>query len=390
MKPLFWKRICSHELPKASPEAADFLWEKLDEAPFDVEEFGDLFCKAPVKKKVSTEKQVPRKKTKERASPAELSDLEAHLKAKPDTTLDRPEQFLLDLARIPNFAERCFCLIFHSSFDESLTIVENSLNNIRLLCQMLMSSDSVQKVLSLILALGNYMNGGTSRGQADGFGLEILSKLKDVKSKDSTCSLLAYVVKQYVKLSHMEETSPEATPSNVKATMPLPEPSDIVQASTVNFDDIELELKKIEQAVRGCEQKVTKVLQESTTESVALFQSSMEKFLLRACAELKIQENNLMEAKKRFSQCCVFFTVRAKSADSSVSPCDFFSLWMPFAADFKDLWKREQQRMVMKRIERAQKRVKEIQEERKKSVVSNTSPKSKKGLKAKLASKGMI
>ncbi|ELT94403.1 hypothetical protein CAPTEDRAFT_206185, partial [Capitella teleta] len=120
----------------------DFLWEKLDEAPFDVEEFGDLFCKAPVKKKVSTEKQVPRKKTKEvakildgkrsqavgifissahitssdiesalldfdpsilsvevlqtlyeqRASPAELSDLEAHLKAKPDTTLDRPEQ----------------------------------------------------------------------------------------------------------------------------------------------------------------------------------------------------------------------------------------------------------------------------------------------------------
>ncbi|ELU10917.1 hypothetical protein CAPTEDRAFT_206544 [Capitella teleta] len=110
----------------------------------------------------------------------------------------------------------------------------------------------------------------------------------------------------------------------------------------------------------------------------------MEKFLLRACAELKIQENNLMEAKKRFSQCCVFFTVRAKSADSSVSPCDFFSLWMPFAADFKDLWKREQQRMVMKRIERAQKRVKEIQEERKKSVVSNTSPKSKKGLMSAL------
>lgn len=72
-----------------------------------------------------------------------------------------------------------------------------------------------------------------------------------IRSQDSTCSLLAYVVKQYVKLSHMEETSPEATPSNVKATMPLPEPSDIVQASTVNFDDIELELKKIEQAVRG-------------------------------------------------------------------------------------------------------------------------------------------
>jgi hypothetical protein len=50
---------------------------------------------------------------------------------------------------------------------------------------MLMTSYSVQKVLGLILAFGNYMNGGTNRGQADGFGLEILSKLKDVKSKVS-------------------------------------------------------------------------------------------------------------------------------------------------------------------------------------------------------------
>lgn len=38
--------------------------------------------------------------------------------------------------------------------------------------------------MGLVLALGNYMNGGSrARGQADGFGLEILPKLKDVKSR---------------------------------------------------------------------------------------------------------------------------------------------------------------------------------------------------------------
>lgn len=38
--------------------------------------------------------------------------------------------------------------------------------------------------MGLVLALGNHMNGGNrTRGQADGFGLEILPKLKDVKSR---------------------------------------------------------------------------------------------------------------------------------------------------------------------------------------------------------------
>lgn len=46
-----------------------------------------------------------------------------------------------------------------------------------------MTSKSLQTVIGLVLAFGNFMNGGTNRGQADGFGLEILPKLKDVKGK---------------------------------------------------------------------------------------------------------------------------------------------------------------------------------------------------------------
>lgn len=53
--------------------------------------------------------------------------------------------------------------------------------------QALLNMTSVKEILGLILAFGNYMNGGNrTRGQADGFGLEILPKLKDVKSRVST------------------------------------------------------------------------------------------------------------------------------------------------------------------------------------------------------------
>lgn len=52
------------------------------------------------------------------------------------------------------------------------------------LLQVFLENESVKDVIGLILAFGNYMNGGNrTRGQADGFGLEILPKLKDVKSR---------------------------------------------------------------------------------------------------------------------------------------------------------------------------------------------------------------
>lgn len=53
-----------------------------------------------------------------------------------------------------------------------------------IILQSLLESDSIKEVIGLVLAFGNYMNGGNrNRGQADGFGLEILPKLKDVKSR---------------------------------------------------------------------------------------------------------------------------------------------------------------------------------------------------------------
>lgn len=44
-------------------------------------------------------------------------------------------------------------------------------------------SKEISFVLAIILTLGNFMNGGTNRGQADGFQLSVLNKVKDVKTQ---------------------------------------------------------------------------------------------------------------------------------------------------------------------------------------------------------------
>ena len=53
--------------------------------------------------------------------------------------------------------------------------------------------------MSLVLAIGNYMNAGNSSGMAEAFALDILPKLKNVKTKDNSSNLLQYVVSVYVR-----------------------------------------------------------------------------------------------------------------------------------------------------------------------------------------------
>ena len=127
----------------------------------------------------------------------------------------------------------------------------------RLLLQVLMTGERVRSVLALVLAIGNYMNGGTTRGQADGFGLEILPKLKDVKSKDNAHNLLQFVVHQYVRKHDLVTvTSPTSSTSGTlhideKALCPVPEPADVEKASHVNFDDVDKEIRRLKENVEG-------------------------------------------------------------------------------------------------------------------------------------------
>lgn len=98
--------------------------------------------------------------------------------------------------------------------------------------------------MAIILTLGNYMNGGNmTRGQADGFGLEILSKLKDVKSKDSKVTLLHYVVRLYMRKIK--------NPFEPNLPLPVPEPENIRRAASVDFEEDKISLQKLQKQLEG-------------------------------------------------------------------------------------------------------------------------------------------
>ena len=57
------------------------------------------------------------------------------------------------------------------------------------------NSAVIHKLLAMVLAVGNVLNAGSAKGQADGFGLEALTTKLDLKDKQGK-TLLLYVCRQ--------------------------------------------------------------------------------------------------------------------------------------------------------------------------------------------------
>ncbi|XP_069805451.1 LOW QUALITY PROTEIN: formin-1 [Dendropsophus ebraccatus] len=385
MKPLYWTRI---QLKTNS--ASTSLWDSLKEPEIDTKEFEDMFCKASVRQKKKPLSESYEKKTKakkiiklldgkrsqavgilisslhldmkdiqqailnvddsvvdletlealfeNRAQKDELETIKKHYEtstAEDVKLLDKPEQFLYELSQIPNFTERAKCIIFQSVFAEGIGSVHRKIDIISRTCKSLLELNGVKDIMGLILAFGNYMNGGNrTRGQADGFGLEILPKLKDVKSRDNGVSLVDYVVRFYLR-----HCDPDA--GTDKSVFPLPEPQDFFLAAQVKFEDLEKDLRKLRKDLEVSEKQANVVMRDSPEDHLQPFKDRMTEFIHKAKDEHKTEENILSKVQSCFEETVGFFGAKPKAGEKEVSPNSFFVVWYEFCGDFKAVWKRE-------------------------------------------------
>ncbi|XP_061559871.1 formin isoform X2 [Phycodurus eques] len=293
-----------------------------------------------------------------RAQPEELEKIKTHYNTSQEgevKLLDKPEQFLYELSQIPDFAGRARCIIFKAAFNDGMASIQHKL---QIISCALLEKGGVKEVLGLVLALGNHMNGGNRfRGQADGFGLEILPKLKDVKSRDNRISLVDYVVSYY--LHNVDKNA-----GTEKSTFPLPEPQDVFLAAQLNFEDLNAELRRLGRDLTGCEKDVRKVCSDSPEEHLQPFKDRMEMFLLSARKEHVGASCQLITAQKRFQDLCEYFGLKPKTGETEVTSSHFFMQWFEFCADFKARWKRENRNVTKERLKEAQQSVRRITAEK--------------------------
>uniref|UniRef100_A0A5F7ZX98 Formin-2 n=1 Tax=Macaca mulatta TaxID=9544 RepID=A0A5F7ZX98_MACMU len=429
MKPLYWTRIQLHSKRDSS---TSLIWEKIEEPSIDCHEFEELFSKTAVKeRKKPISDTISKTKAKQvvkllsnkrsqavgilmsslhldmkdiqhavvnldnsvvdletlqalyenRAQSDELEKIEKHGRSSKDKenakSLDKPEQFLYELSLIPNFSERVFCILFQSTFSESICSIHRKLELLQKLCEMLKNGPGVMQVLGLVLAFGNYMNGGNkTRGQADGFGLDILPKLKDVKSSDNSRSLLSYIVSYYLR-NFDEDAGKE------QCLFPLPEPQDLFQASQMKFEDFQKDLRKLKKDLKACEVEAGKVYQVSSKEHMQPFKENMEQFIIQAKIDQEAEENSLTETHKCFLETTAYFFMKPKLGEKEVSPNAFFSIWHEFSSDFKDFWKKENKLLLQERVKEAE----EVCRQKKGKSLYKIKPRHDSGIKAKISMK---
>ncbi|EDL13214.1 formin 2, partial [Mus musculus] len=429
MKPLYWTRIQLHSKRDSSPS---LIWEKIEEPSIDCHEFEELFSKTAVKeRKKPISDTISKTKAKQvvkllsnkrsqavgilmsslhldmkdiqhavvnldnsvvdletlqalyenRAQSDELEKIEKHSRSSKDKenakSLDKPEQFLYELSLIPNFSERVFCILFQSTFSESICSIRRKLELLQKLCETLKNGPGVMQVLGLVLAFGNYMNAGNkTRGQADGFGLDILPKLKDVKSSDNSRSLLSYIVSYYLR-NFDEDAGKE------QCVFPLAEPQELFQASQMKFEDFQKDLRKLKKDLKACEAEAGKVYQVSSAEHMQPFKENMEQFISQAKIDQESQEAALTETHKCFLETTAYYFMKPKLGEKEVSPNVFFSVWHEFSSDFKDAWKKENKLILQERVKEAE----EVCRQKKGKSLYKVKPRHDSGIKAKISMK---
>ena len=116
-------------------------------------------------------------------TPEEESEIEIFKADVADISkVGKPEAFQLEVGALQYVRERIDLLCWLHEYREKMSGLEPDVEAVTAALKSVKGSESFSQLLKIVLAVGNYMNGGSFRGGAAGFKLDALNKLVDVRS----------------------------------------------------------------------------------------------------------------------------------------------------------------------------------------------------------------
>mmetsp|Transcript_241 Transcript_241/g.651 ORF Transcript_241/g.651 Transcript_241/m.651 type:complete len:1212 (-) Transcript_241:374-4009(-) len=187
-------------------------------------------------------------------SPQDMEVLSALAEKYPDNPWDMPEASLQALVQVPHSECRLQFWHLHRTCQAAVEDLTAAVNVVTSACKWLESDATVVRFLAVVLAVGNMMNKGTERGEAVAFSVEILPKLASVRGEVTGASLLAAVLRV---LERDEKASPRRV---MNAFRPLN------SAARVVMSDVEAHLRRLQQEVQTCRQRLEAIAVRSSEE----------------------------------------------------------------------------------------------------------------------------
>lgn len=86
--------------------------------------------------------------------------------------------FSLQMSGVKRLMPRLQAILFKLQFEEQLNNIKPDVVSVTAACEELCKSQNFTKLLEIILLVGNYMNAGSRNGNAFGFSISYLCKVK--------------------------------------------------------------------------------------------------------------------------------------------------------------------------------------------------------------------
>eukprot|EP00947_MAST-08B_sp_MAST-8B-sp1_P000662 g662.t1 len=249
---------------------------------------------------------------------------------------DKAERMLLMFKRIPLVSVRLSAWLAKLSFDEMVGSITPVLETLREACSQLRSSGALKAVFGAVLAAGNYLNGSTRRGQADGFKLNVLSRLSATKDSTGKKNLLDWVAQVLLENAGSVQGGADLS-ALAKAAR---------KAARLSLQDVRGKVKQLTNTIERTDRGVKQVakLPQAQRMGVERFEESIGEFLRQASMQGEATATNFAEVERAYVKTVMFMTCDPEAKAQKVECDEFWGL----LADFLE----EQQRAIVKERER--------------------------------------
>ncbi|XP_072481818.1 protein diaphanous homolog 2 isoform X3 [Notamacropus eugenii] len=274
----------------------------------------------------------------------ELSAL-AQLKNEYDD-LCEPEQFGVVMSSVKMLRPRLHSILFKLTFEEHVNNVRPGIMAVTLACEEMKKSESFNRLLELVLLVGNYMNSGSRNAQSLGFNINFLCKVRDTKSSDQKTTLLHFLA--------------EICEEKYRDILKFPDELEHVEsASKVSAQTLKSNLDAMEQQIARLERDITKF--PKTEDKHDKFVEKMTSFAKNArdqYEKLFTMHNNMTKLYDNLGEYFVFDT-------KTVAIDEFFGDLSSFRTLFLEAVKENSKRREMEEKSKRAKLAKEKAEQEK-------------------------
>ncbi|XP_030884012.1 protein diaphanous homolog 2 [Leptonychotes weddellii] len=260
--------------------------------------------------------------------------------------LCEPEQFGVVMSSVKMLQPRLENILFKLTFEEHVNNIKPSIIAVTLACEELKKSESFNRLLELVLLVGNYMNSGSRNAQSLGFKINFLCKIRDTKSADQKTTLLHFIA--------------EICEEKYRDILKFPEELEHVEsASKVSAQILKSNLTAMEQQIINLERDIKKFPEtENQHDKFVEKMTSFTKSARDQYEKLFTMHNNMLKLYENLGEYFIFDS-------KTVSIEEFFGDLSNFRTLFLEAVKENNKRKEMEEKTRRAKLAKEKAEQEK-------------------------